>query len=68
MDFDKGETPASAFIGDGQDDNPLPADLNRYRPKVQLPPESRWVRAIRAAVVTIIAGWIIAGVVIFIVR
>ena len=68
MDFDKGETPASIFVGDGQDDNPLPADLNKRRPEVKLPPESWWVRAIRIGVVAIIAGWIVTGIVIFVVR
>ena len=68
MDFDKGETPASGFVGDGRDDNPLPADLNRKRPEVKLPPESRWVRAVRIGVVAVIACWILTGIVIFIVR
>jgi hypothetical protein len=68
MDFDKGESPASVFVGDGQDDNPLPADLNKYRQEIKLPPESWWVRAIRIAVVAVIACWIVAGIAIFIVR
>jgi hypothetical protein len=67
MDFDRGESPASTFVGDGQDDNPLPADL-KYRPEVRLPPESWWVRAIRIAVVAVIACWIVAGIVVFIMR
>jgi hypothetical protein len=67
MDLDR-ETPASMFVGDGQDDSPLPADLNKYRPEIKLPPESWWVRAIRIAVVAVIACWIVGGIVIFIVR
>jgi hypothetical protein len=67
MNLDR-ESPASFFVGDGQDDNPLPADLNKYRRAVQLPLESWWVRAIRIAVVAVIACWIVAGIVIFIVR
>jgi hypothetical protein len=67
MNLDK-ETPASMFVGDGQDDNPLPAYLNKYRPEIKLPPEAWWVHAIRIAVVVVIACWILAGIVIFIVR
>ncbi|MBX9841059.1 MAG: hypothetical protein K2Z80_04535 [Xanthobacteraceae bacterium] len=67
MNLDR-ESPGSAFVGDCQDDNPLPAGLSRYRPEVKLPPESWWVRAVRIAVVAIIACWIVAGIVIFIVR
>ena len=68
MDFDRGESPGSMFVGDGQDDNPLPADLNKHRREVKLPPESWWVRAVRIGVVAVIACWILAGLVIFIVR
>ncbi len=67
MNLDR-ESAASIFVGNGQDDNPLPADLNRYRQEVELPPESWWVRAIRISVVAVIACWIVAGVVIFVLR
>jgi hypothetical protein len=67
MNLDR-ESPASFFVGDGQDDNPLPADLNKYRPEIKLPPEPWWIRAIRIGVVAVIGCWIAAGIVIFIVR
>jgi hypothetical protein len=67
MNLDR-ESPASVFVSDGQDDNPLPADLNKYRPEIKLPPESRWVRAIRIGVVAVIACWIMAGLGIFVLR
>jgi hypothetical protein len=67
MDLDR-QSPGSEFVSDGQDDNPLPADLNRKRPEVKLPPEPWLPRAIRIGVVSVIGLWIAAGVVIFIVR
>jgi hypothetical protein len=68
MDFDRGESPASRFVSDGQDDNPLPADLNKKRPEVKLPPEPWLPRAIRIGVVSIVACWVVAGIAIFITR
>jgi len=52
----------------GQDDNPLPTDLNRKWPEVKLPPEPWLPRTLRIGVVSIIGLWIVAGVVIFIAR
>ena len=68
MDFDRGATPGSEYVNLGEDDNSLPADLNKYRPEIKLPPESWWVRAIRIGVVAVIACWIVGGIAIFIVR
>jgi len=68
MDFDKGESPGSLFVELGQNDNPLPADLDKPRPEVKLAAESWLARAIRIAVVSILAFWTVAGIMILIVR
>jgi len=66
MDLDR-ESPGSPSGDIGLHDEP-PRDPNRYRPEVKLAPESRLVRTIRIAVVSVLAFWIVAGVVIFITR
>jgi len=65
MDLDR-ETPASYFVGSG--DDPLPDPSKEPRPEVKLPPESWWARSARIAMVAVFALWVVACVVMFIVR
>lgn len=65
MDLDR-ESPGSVFAGDG--DDPRPPEKLAPRPEVKLSPESWWARGPRIAVVAMVAFWVVAGVVIFILR
>jgi hypothetical protein len=65
MDLDR-ESPGSIFAGYG--DDPRPPDGMAPRPEVKLPPESWWARGLRIAVVAFFAFWVVACVVIFIMR
>jgi hypothetical protein len=63
MDLDR-ESPGSGSA----DFNDPPPDLNRYRLEIKLPLESWLVRTVRIALVPILAAWVVAGIVIFVVR
>ena len=65
MDLDR-EDPGSIFVGDGMTDPPVLS--NKPRPEVQLPPEPWWARYGRIAAVAFFALWVVACVVMFIVR